>query len=270
MRKELLADIAIFNSGSIRADKMYDSGYLTAGDFADVDPFRNLLTKVRTTGRQVLKILEEMVAKYPSLEGRFPQISGIQFEFDASKPPGERINQESIDVLGKDFNLDEEYAVATTEYLLRGNDGCMAFTECEEILDHDSCPAMEDLLQRFFTYPSDYTYIEEYNIFFAQRQFITREKIIKAIDEKLKRTSAVLDLFGGFDIETADGNLESEEFSIYNKIPTFIRNSFEFSGKDQPKLQKKTSKDVIHVLNRHNVVKAASGEMGISIECLTR
>lgn len=117
MRKELLADIAIYNSGCIRADKKYKPGYLTAGDFVDIYPFRLFLAKVRATGQQLLNILEDGVSMYPALEGRFPQVSGIKFKFDASRPKYQRVIQESIEILGKKFSLDQEYAIATTNYL---------------------------------------------------------------------------------------------------------------------------------------------------------
>lgn len=95
MRKELLADLTIMNSGAVRADRVLQPGYLTAGDFVDIDPFRLMITKVRVTGKQLLRLLEEGVSGYPSLEGRFPQVSGIRFEFDAKKPKYERVNVES-------------------------------------------------------------------------------------------------------------------------------------------------------------------------------
>ena len=57
------------------------------------------------TGEQIIRALENGVSKYPSLEGRFPQVSdvfvlslhnkappmqvsGITFEFDPELPPG--------------------------------------------------------------------------------------------------------------------------------------------------------------------------------------
>jgi 5'-nucleotidase len=50
--------------------------------------------------------LENSVSQYPKLEGRFPQIAGIRFKFDASKPPGTRIKQSDILIQGKliDYN----------------------------------------------------------------------------------------------------------------------------------------------------------------------
>jgi len=40
--------------------------------------------------------LENGVSKYPSLSGRFPQVSGIQFEFNPVNEPGSRIDAQRI------------------------------------------------------------------------------------------------------------------------------------------------------------------------------
>ena len=49
-----------------------------------------------------MKCLENGVSKYPKLEGRFPQVSGLSFEFDGSKPPGERVDRYSVKI-GDEF-----------------------------------------------------------------------------------------------------------------------------------------------------------------------
>jgi len=45
--------------------------------------------------------LENGVSKYPSLSGRFPQVSGIQFEFNPVNEPGSRIDAQRILIIGK-------------------------------------------------------------------------------------------------------------------------------------------------------------------------
>ncbi len=47
------------------------------------------------------------MAKYNEGGGRFPQVAGIHFAFDPSKPPGARIDTQLIKIKDKYLNLDE-------------------------------------------------------------------------------------------------------------------------------------------------------------------
>ena len=58
-------------------------------------------------GRQVVAALENGVSMYPTLEGRFPQVSGISFGFDPMKPPGHRIDPRHVKVQGSYIELDK-------------------------------------------------------------------------------------------------------------------------------------------------------------------
>ena len=58
-------------------------------------------------GQQIIDALENGVSRYPTLEGRFPQVSGIAFGFDPTKPPGQRINPRHVKVQGSRIRLDE-------------------------------------------------------------------------------------------------------------------------------------------------------------------
>ena len=78
------ADIAIQNGGGIRAG--LTAGDVTVGDIFGMLPFDNKVTLVEVTGQTVWEALENGVDAYPELNGKFPQVSGIQYTFDASKP----------------------------------------------------------------------------------------------------------------------------------------------------------------------------------------
>ena len=43
------------------------------------------------SGEQILEALENGVSQYPFLDGRFPQVAGMEFGFDPSKPKGKRV-----------------------------------------------------------------------------------------------------------------------------------------------------------------------------------
>ena len=59
------------------------------------------------SGQQIIDALENGVSKYPSLEGRFPQVSGISFGFDPTKPPGQRIDRRLVRIQGSCLKLDK-------------------------------------------------------------------------------------------------------------------------------------------------------------------
>lgn len=54
-------------------------------------------------GSQLVAALENGVSQWPKLEGRFPQVSGVRFEFDPAQPPGRRVVPGSVTVGGADL-----------------------------------------------------------------------------------------------------------------------------------------------------------------------
>jgi len=50
-----------------------------------------LIIKLKLTGEQLYRALENSVCKYPIFEGRFPAISGVKFTFNAKADAGKRI-----------------------------------------------------------------------------------------------------------------------------------------------------------------------------------
>ena len=68
-------------------------------------------------GYQLAEALENSVAKYPELEGRFLQVSGLSFLFDPSKNQGERVDPAFIKVGGEFLKPDSVYKVASTAYV---------------------------------------------------------------------------------------------------------------------------------------------------------
>lgn len=58
-------------------------------------------------GEQIVSALENGVSQWPKLEGRFPQVAGVTFGFDPSKPPGERVIREAVKIQGQKVELDK-------------------------------------------------------------------------------------------------------------------------------------------------------------------
>ncbi|MEB3260900.1 MAG: 5'-nucleotidase C-terminal domain-containing protein, partial [Cyanobacteriota bacterium] len=67
--------------------------------------FNNSLSLVTVTASQLKAMLEHGVSSYPN-QGRFPQVSGMAFSFDPSRPEGSRIINLTIeDATGRDLDV---------------------------------------------------------------------------------------------------------------------------------------------------------------------
>ena len=84
MRAEVKADVAMQNSGGLRAD--LPEGEITRGSIYEVMPFDNTLVTLELSGAELRQIIEEGLA-----HGRVPQVSGIRIVFDMSRPPMQRL-----------------------------------------------------------------------------------------------------------------------------------------------------------------------------------
>ena len=138
MRAKHKTDFAIQNGGGIRSafpaptyipadTTLVRTGAgpldVTLGDAFTVYPFGNQVATTVITGENLWKALENGVGgAYPG-DGRFPQISGFKYSFDASKPIGSRIvSVTKLDgtAIAKDS---KEYSLTTLDFLIYGGDG---------------------------------------------------------------------------------------------------------------------------------------------------
>lgn len=71
---------------------------------------------------------------YPKLEGRFPQVAGISFAFDPSKPPGQRVDPTFVRIGDEYLKPEQEYRLATKSYLHNGRDGFTMFENAEVLV----------------------------------------------------------------------------------------------------------------------------------------
>ena len=118
------ADIAIQNGGGIRAG--LTAGDVTVGDVFAMLPFDNKVTLIEVTGQTVWDALENGVSGYPETYGQFPQVSGIHYTFDGSKPAGERIVSVTLPD-GTPLDMDAWYTLACNDFMCGGGDGYTMF-----------------------------------------------------------------------------------------------------------------------------------------------
>jgi len=121
MRAAVGADVAITNGGGIRTNALFPAGRITRKDVLAWLPFGNVVVKVAVTGAVIRQALENGVSQWEQVAGRFPQVSGLRYTFNPTRPVGSRI----LEVRVGDRPLDEAatYTVATNDFMLRGGDG---------------------------------------------------------------------------------------------------------------------------------------------------
>lgn len=116
------ADAAITNGGGIRGNKQYPAGVeLTRRDVLTELPFGNRTMKLQVTGDMLLAALEHGVSDVANAAGRFPQVSGITFTADLTKPAGQRVSNATVG--GKPLDPAGSYTLATNDYMAQGGDG---------------------------------------------------------------------------------------------------------------------------------------------------
>ncbi|HRH40215.1 MAG TPA: 5'-nucleotidase C-terminal domain-containing protein [Pyrinomonadaceae bacterium] len=148
-RNAVGADVALVNGGSIRADLTYNVGMLTKRDVLSILPFNNPIVKVEITGKTLREVLEHGVARSAeeAEAGRFPQISGMSFTFDVSKPAGNRVT--GIKVGGQPLNESKTYTLATSDFLVtRGGDGYTMFKDAKVLITADKAQKDSDVFEK--------------------------------------------------------------------------------------------------------------------------
>jgi 5'-nucleotidase len=117
------ADAALVNGGSIRSNTTYGPGRLSKRDILSILPFENPIVKVDVTGRVLRQALEHGLAEIDlsNESGRFPQVSGIRYRYDAHRPAGARLVE--VQVAGAPLDDNRHYALALSGYLAGGGDG---------------------------------------------------------------------------------------------------------------------------------------------------
>jgi 5'-nucleotidase len=142
------ADVALMNGGSIRADSLYAAGDLTERDVLSMLPFKNRVVKIEITGATLRAALEHGVSQSAesSEPGRFPQVSGVRFTFDVTRPAGSRITQ--LTVNGKPLDEKKLYTLATTTFIAKdGGDDYKMFAGARYLIQPEAGQYDSDILR---------------------------------------------------------------------------------------------------------------------------
>ena len=143
-------DVAIANSGGLRAS--IDAGDVTMGEVLTVLPFQNTLSTFQVSGAQLMEALENGVSQIEEGAGRFPQVAGMTFTFDASQPAGSRISD--VMIAGQPLEPEKTYGVVSNNYVRNGGDGYAMFKEAENAYDFG--PDLADVTAEFLAQNAPY------------------------------------------------------------------------------------------------------------------
>lgn len=149
LRRAYGTEIGFICGGAIRSDNKYGPGSITMKDVLLMFPFQDPCVVLKLTGQQIRSCLENGVSSVPKLDGRFPQISGMRFVYDKTRPPGDRV----LDIYlsnGEKMDMDRKYSFATRGYLAQGKDGFTAMAEGEVVVDEENGHLLSVLLRNFF------------------------------------------------------------------------------------------------------------------------
>ena len=146
--KDQGVQIALTNGGGVRAS--IDAGPVTMGEVLTVLPFQNVLSTFQLTGADLKIALENGVGQVEDGAGRFPQVAGIRFAYDASATAGSRIVSVEVMENGEWSALDDGklYGVVSNNYLRSGGDGYTVFVE-KAVNAYDFGPDLADVVAEY-------------------------------------------------------------------------------------------------------------------------
>lgn len=127
MREYAQADIAVTNSGGIRAN--LPAGNITYRGLYKVENFGNTIVSMTMTGQQIWQMLEVSVIGYHAIF----QVSGLKMVYDQKAQPNKKLI--SVEIGGKPIDANKEYKVTTNNFLAAGGGAYGIFKEGKDIDD---------------------------------------------------------------------------------------------------------------------------------------
>jgi len=103
---------------------------ITRGQVLAVLPFGNVVVTLQVNGAELKTMLENGVSSMPSVNGRFPQVSGLCFTFDIEAAAGNRVTSAvrqaadgSCTGAPIDLTAGSSYMIAENDFMSSGGDG---------------------------------------------------------------------------------------------------------------------------------------------------
>ncbi|MEO0076670.1 MAG: bifunctional UDP-sugar hydrolase/5'-nucleotidase [candidate division WOR-3 bacterium] len=139
MREFANADIAVTNSGGIRAN--LPQGEITYRHLYKVEQFGNTAVTMTMTGAQVWQMLEVSVIGYHAIF----QVSGVKMVYDRKAPPNKKLI--SVEINGQPIDFNREYRVVTNNFLAAGGGSYGIFKQAKDV--EDTYTLIRDILAQY-------------------------------------------------------------------------------------------------------------------------
>jgi 2',3'-cyclic-nucleotide 2'-phosphodiesterase (5'-nucleotidase family) len=156
--QQLPFDFAVQNGGGLRAPLVPLT--VTVGNILTVLPFGNSLATFELTGTHVISSLESGLANLGvSGNGRFPQVAGMRYYFDGTRPVGQRLL--AVYVRGANgvftpIDPNRVYRIVTNDFMRKGGDGYVLFRDAA-LRPYDFGPILDEALRDYFASLPDNT-----------------------------------------------------------------------------------------------------------------
>lgn len=144
MRGRMGAEVGLLNGGAIRGNRVIPAGPLSRRDVIALLPFGNTVALIEVNGAALRAMLEHSVEALPQPAGRFLQTAGLEYAFDADRPPGRRILE--VWVGGEPLDPARRYRVAVPDFLARGGDGYNQLVEGRTLLSGEEGPGLIEIV----------------------------------------------------------------------------------------------------------------------------
>jgi 5'-nucleotidase len=108
-------DVAVMNSGGVRTDLR--PGPLTESDLFQLQPFGNVLVRVRLRGTELRTYLERILGHTSTVH-----ISGVTLAYDATRAAGSRLVSATMSD-GSPLDDGRSYTLVMSDFMAGGGDG---------------------------------------------------------------------------------------------------------------------------------------------------
>ncbi|MDF2935162.1 MAG: hypothetical protein K0Q90_535 [Paenibacillaceae bacterium] len=138
-------DVAFANGGGIRAS--IPQGDVTLKAVRSVLPYGNKIVKAQVTGQVIWNALENGVSQVEKNNGRFLQVSGLDYVYNLAFEPGNRIKR--VTVNGVPLDKKGTYTLALSNYMYTGGDGYDMFHDARTLVPAGDALSDAELLAAY-------------------------------------------------------------------------------------------------------------------------
>ncbi|HYC61788.1 MAG TPA: 5'-nucleotidase C-terminal domain-containing protein [Thermoanaerobaculia bacterium] len=129
-RDHMGTNVAVLNGGSIRINDNIPPGPIKAYDMEGIFYYKNHLVAFNVTGQQLLDMLRNSVSRVDAGDGRFLQVSGLNFRYHP-RDGKFIVDAADVEVGGKPLDLEATYSMATIDFVYTNGteDGYTLFSD---------------------------------------------------------------------------------------------------------------------------------------------